>query len=164
MLLACYESTETILWQCLKSVETYMGKIVDLGDKLAVSTGKLRRTCWANGFWVLHRFIFYDTPFQQWTLKYLKQIRGKKAHSWWIYMSHLMTKPTKWHMRPAKTQISLGICPVWSESSLCTQCIPKLSSCGQRRHWSDWADAQADLSLHWVHMPFCWFCREAAHI
>ena len=33
--------------------------------------------------------------------------------------SHIMTKPTKWHVRPAKTQISLGICPVWSESSLC---------------------------------------------
>ena len=34
------------------------------------------------------------------------------------YMSRLMTKPTKWHMLPAKTQISLGMCPVWSESSL----------------------------------------------
>ena len=33
-------------------------------------------------------------------------------------MSHLMTKPTEWHVRPAKTQISLGIRPVWSESSL----------------------------------------------
>ena len=32
-------------------------------------------------------------------------------------MSCLMTKPTKWHVRPAKTQISLGIHPVWSESS-----------------------------------------------
>ena len=34
--------------------------------------------------------------------------------------SHLMTKPTKWHVCPAKTQISLGICgcPGWSESSL----------------------------------------------
>ena len=31
----------------------------------------------------------------------------------------------------------------------------------QRRLWSDWADAQADLSLRWAHMPFCWFCREA---
>ena len=30
-----------------------------------------------------------------------------------------MTKPTKWHVRPAKTQISLGIRPLcWSESSL----------------------------------------------
>ena len=54
---------------------------------------------------------------------------------------------------------------------------PKLSSCGQRRLWSDcadaqadlrlwsdWADAQADLSLRWAHMPFCWFCHEAAHM
>ena len=30
-------------------------------------------------------------------------------------MCHRMTKPTKWPVRPAKTQISLGI---WSESSL----------------------------------------------
>ena len=34
------------------------------------------------------------------------------------YMSRLVTKPTKWHVRPAKTQISLGIRPVRSESSL----------------------------------------------
>ena len=33
-------------------------------------------------------------------------------------MSHCMTKPTKWHVRPAKTRISLGIRPVCSESSL----------------------------------------------
>ena len=30
-------------------------------------------------------------------------------------MSRLMTKPTKWHVRPAETHISLGIRPVWSE-------------------------------------------------
>ena len=33
-------------------------------------------------------------------------------------MSHLMTKPTKWHVHPVKTQIGLGIQPVWSETSL----------------------------------------------
>ena len=33
----------------------------------------------------------------------------------------------------------------------------------QQRLWSDWADAQADLSLRWVHMPYCWFCHEAAY-
>ena len=50
-----------------------------------------------------------------------------------------MTKPTKWHVRPAKTQISLGIRhvrpaktqislgirPVWSESSLYAQWVAK---------------------------------------
>ena len=34
-------------------------------------------------------------------------------------LSRLTTKPTKWHVRPAKNQISLGIRPVWSERSLC---------------------------------------------
>ena len=28
-------------------------------------------------------------------------------------MSHPMTKPTKWHVRPSKTEISLGIRTVW---------------------------------------------------
>ena len=40
------------------------------------------------------------------------------------YMSHIMTKPTKW-LRPAKTRISLGIHPVWSESSLCAEWVTK---------------------------------------
>ena len=44
-----------------------------------------------------------------------------------------MTKPTKWHVCPAKTQISLGICPVWSESSL-----------------SAWRKL-GSFATHWVH-------------
>ena len=35
-----------------------------------------------------------------------------------IKLSRIVTKPTKWHVRQAKPQISLGIRPVWSESSL----------------------------------------------
>ena len=34
----------------------------------------------------------------------------------------------------------------------------------QQRLWSDWANAQAGLSLHWAHRSFCWFCHEEAHI
>ena len=30
--------------------------------------------------------------------------------------------------------------------------------------WSDWADARADLSLRWAHMPLCLFCHEAAQL
>ena len=68
-------------------------------------------------------------------------------------------KTNKMTVRPAKTQISLGICPVWPIFAVHAMGSqgPKLSSCGQRRLWSDWADAQADLSLRWVHMPFCLF-------
>ena len=48
-------------------------------------------------------------------------------------MSRIVTKPTKWHVRPAKNQISLGIRPVWSESSLSAW----------RKHGS--------LATHWAH-------------
>ena len=37
----------------------------------------------------------------------------------------LMTKPNKITVCPAKTQVSLGIRPVWSESSLCAQWVAK---------------------------------------
>ena len=48
-------------------------------------------------------------------------------------MSCLMTKPAKWYVRPAKTQISLGIRQVWSESSL-----------------SAWRKL-GSLATHWAH-------------
>ena len=67
-------------------------------------------------------------------------------------LSHLMTKPTKWHERPAKTQINMGILPVWSEFSLShggsLDSTLSYTVSAQRRLWSDWASAQADLSLH----------------
>ena len=74
-------------------------------------------------------------------------------------VSRLMIKPTKWHVRPAKTQISLGIHPVWSVSSLAAW--RKLGSLAthwvQSKDWSDWADAQADLSLRCAHSHFVGF-------
>ena len=41
------------------------------------------------------------------------------------YLSRCMTKQTIWPVRPAKTQVSLGIHPVWSEFSLCSQWVAK---------------------------------------
>ena len=71
-------------------------------------------------------------------------------------MSRDVTKPTNWPVRPVKTQISLGIRPVWSESSLCTQWIAKGPSFDHApsKDWSDWAESQANLSLHWTHKHF----------
>ena len=72
--------------------------------------------------------------------------------------NHLKTKPTKW-LCAQQRQISLGFRPVWSESSLCTQQVAKDPSFlhADSEDWSDWADAQADLSLCWAHMPFVGF-------
>ena len=46
-----------------------------------------------------------------------------KTRMHFLNVSHLMTKPTKWPLRPAKTQISLGIRLVWSKSSQCAQWV-----------------------------------------
>ena len=78
-----------------------------------------------------------------------------------------MIKPTKWHVCPAKTQISLGICPVWSESLLSAwKNIGPLTTywVNSERLWSDWSDAQAYMSLRWAHISRCWFCRAMAQI
>ena len=81
-----------------------------------------------------------------------------------------LDKTNKMSVCPATTQISLGIRPVWSEfslrsawasaqsdQSLCCALNAKLSSCGQRRLWSVWADAQADMSHRWAHSQIVCF-------
>ena len=74
-------------------------------------------------------------------------------------LSRLMTKPTKWHVRPVKTQISLGIRPVWSVFAvrMKTAWVLNYPLSAQQRIWSDWADAQAGLSLRWAHSHFIGF-------
>ena len=66
-------------------------------------------------------------------------------------------KTNKVTVRPAKTQISLGIRQVWSESSL--SAWRKLGSLAT--HWAhsqdSQAQAQADLSLCWAHSHFVGF-------
>ena len=74
-------------------------------------------------------------------------------------MSRLVTRPRKWAFRPAKTQISLGIRPVWSEFSMCAPWVAKDPSFlhADSEDWSDWADAQADLSHRLAHSHFVGF-------
>ena len=92
----------------------------------------------------------------RWPKGYPKQT-GKRTKT----MSRLMTKPTNWPERPAKTQISLGSRPVWSESSLSAwRNIGFLAiQWAYSEDWWDRADAQADLSLRCAHRSFCWFCQ-----
>ena len=74
-------------------------------------------------------------------------------------------KTNKMSVRPAKTQISLGICPVSSESLLCAQWVAKDPSFFH----ADSEDSDQTgrmprlICLCWAHMPFCWFCRDGAH-
>ena len=65
-------------------------------------------------------------------------------------------KTNKMSVRPAKTQISLGIRPVWSESSL--SAWRKLWSLAT--HWAHSEDPESSLGTH----SFCWFCHVVAHL
>ena len=65
---------------------------------------------------------------------------------------------------PRKTQFSAGISLIslrWPHEEALG---PKLPISTQWRLWSDWADAQAGLSLRWVHRSTCWFCHTAANL
>ena len=86
-----------------------------------------------------------------------------------MHLSRLMSESIKWHMRPAKTQISLGIRPVWSEASLAAW--RKLGSLAT--HWAHSEDSDqtgrmggcpgwSDSSLG--AQTFCWFYHEVAHL
>ena len=64
-----------------------------------------------------------------------------------------MTKPTKWPVRPAKTQISLGIRPVWSVFAVC-----------MKKHWAlNYTCTYWVYSEDWAHKSFCWFSHVVAH-
>ena len=64
-------------------------------------------------------------------------------------------KTNKMTVRPPKTPISLGIRPVWSESSLCAQWVAKDASflLADSEDWADVLGSQVILL----------FCHEAAH-
>ena len=70
-------------------------------------------------------------------------------------------KTNKMSVRPAKTQISLGIRPVWSVFSVRMKKAWILSYplSAQRRLRSAWA-SRSSLGAR----SFCWFCHEVAHI
>ena len=71
-------------------------------------------------------------------------------------------KTNKMVCAPAKTQISMGIRQVWSESSLCAQWVAKDPSFlhADSEDSTPTADAQADLILRWAHKTLCWFCHD----
>ena len=91
-----------------------------------------------------------QTPFHCWAQTSTEAFTHLGQPSW-------KKKTTKWHVHPAK--ISLGICPVWSESLLSAwRSLRSLAThWAHCEDWSDWVDAQADPSLCWAHGHFFGF-------
>ena len=89
----------------------------------------------------------------------LAQIFYHLFHNYKENMSHNMTKPTKWGC--AQWRLKSAWASTQSDQSL--RCLheeslsPYLPIERKRRHCSDRADAQADLSLCWAHTQFVGF-------
>ena len=62
----------------------------------------------------------------------------------------------QWRLRSAcaSTQSDQNLCYPQKEASICSLATCKVLV----EDWSDCADVQADHSLLYVHMSFCWFC------
>ena len=106
-------------------------------QKMIYIANTTRQNIWLTGCDTLVAILNYPLDTETCSIPDLSdRLRAYETStiSWTRFnMSRLMTKPTKWHVRPAKTQIRLGINPVWSESSLSAR--RKLGS----------------LATHWAH-------------
>ena len=72
---------------------------------------------WGETINLVCSFLFGVWNFRIFTVNQITTITVSLVFQQWmkIKLCHLMTKPITWHVRPAKTQISLGIHSVWSE-------------------------------------------------
>ena len=80
------------------------------------------------------------------------------------HLSQGRTKPTKCHVRQR------GLRSAWASAKSDQSSLSAWRKLGSlatywehSKDWSDWVDAQADLSLCWAHMPFGRFCHVLVH-
>ena len=82
-------------------------------------------------------------------------------------------KQTKKKKKKKKKQYTVQQCGRWLHKSVLTHLISfhelsnyNISGILYRNITENQpeTDVQADLSLRWAHMPFCWFCHEAAQM
>ena len=115
----------------------------------------------------LIKFIFYKSVLLQEQVGWSLERKGDNLvyvpKDPEYYNLSSMTKSIKWPVRPAKTQISLDVRPVWGWSKSSVSAWRRIGSLAtQRAHtknWSGWSE-----SLCWAYSSFCWFCRAAAHL
>ena len=136
--------------------------LLQVDSKGSYQTWRMSRLIWVfallgSGWFFTNRNILCKVNLVQ---KFLSLLMPMNTKHYWYSMSRSPTKPTKWPVRQVKHQIIQSIDPVWSESSL--SAWRNLGSLAihwvHSEDWSDRVNAQADLSIHLVHMSFCWFC------
>ena len=82
----------------------------------------------------------------------------KSIRQVFLWCGCLMTKPTKWHVRPANRGFLLPWKPEYPPSLISVFAVRMKKALSTHwthsEDWSDWVDALADLSLRWAHTHF----------
>ena len=99
-----------------------------------------------------------STLFAKMTFKITSRWQSRRQLLW-PALWRVKSEHISYKLRLAKIQISLrirAVFRVFAGHSVGSQG----SEATDRKDWSEsaWADAQADMSLYWVHMHYCWIC------
>ena len=146
------EFTEDKNWHNLMTWLYYVYKFKDSYSTCVVVSGV--QTIWKltllPHLWATYKSVGEPTWLHAWSSS-----KAPVNNQIKIIISAAAWQTNKVTVRPAKTQIKPGHMPslirAFNVRSIGSY-RPKVSSCGQRRLWSDWADAQAHLSLRWAHV------------
>ena len=111
----------------------------------------LYRTLKSRGFTLFRRIYFTTEKLSdvQWNVWGLGEIRTKMIppHD---KINNIACTPSEDSVQPDQPFSLIRVFAV-----RINKCLRSFT---QRRRWSVWADAQADLRLPWAHRSFCWFC------
>ena len=115
---------------------------------------------------------WYSSSLQEPCLGSLAGSRGKLHQQFHLEIMSARNEPphdktNKMAYAPSEDSDQLGHLPslIWVFTVLMKKAwVLSYPLSAQWGLWSDWADAQADLSHRWMHRPFCLFWHEAVHL
>ena len=130
-------------WRKLGSLATYWAHSEDSDQ-----TGQIPRLIWVfAGAQVIMLVFSLGGPFFVQTLLYWQQVEFELPHDKTNKMAYVPSEESDQPGHPPSLIRVFAVCmkKAW---------VLSYSLSAQRRHWSDWTDAQADLNLRWAQSHF----------
>ena len=107
---------------------------------------------WASLLGSLPVLSAHYSPVTDWQLLFLNQRKGGMAVEMFSWPSLHERMSRKWGSNSGPLACQGNTQPIELPRPAPTKWL-----CAQPRLRSTWASTQADLSLRWAHMPFCWY-------
>ena len=86
-----------------------------------------------------------------------------------LFHFNIQIQPEQNMLFSLSLSVSLSLSRHYSRTGVFATCAQRVAKDpvalrADSKDWSDWASAQADLSLSWAHSSFCLFCHAVAHM